>query len=310
SAGADERRTAGRRTAGRRTADHPGPTPAHGLFGLAFSGGGIRSAILNLGIAQALHERGVFAHVDYMSTVSGGGYLGASLSTLMRRKTAGAAAPPLPGGSLKERFDWRIRPAAFLLEMGSRLDEVHRWVNLSDGGHIENMAAIELLRRRCKFVVIGDGEADPELSFNGLATLIRYARIDLGIRIDIDLDALRLGDGRRSQSHFAVGRIRYPFETEDGYLLYLKSSFSGDEDEVVKEYRAQHPDFPHEPTADQFFDEGQFEAYRALGQHVAECALAYSPAERMTFADVGSWFEELGRRAPNSPFREDAAAHS
>ncbi|MCP5111764.1 MAG: hypothetical protein GY953_13120, partial [bacterium] len=67
---------------GRQLAGVESPTPGHELVGLAFSGGGIRSATINLGIAQALHQRGVFGHVDYMSTVSGGGYLGSSISTL------------------------------------------------------------------------------------------------------------------------------------------------------------------------------------------------------------------------------------
>ena len=79
--------------------------------------------------------------------------------------------------------------------MFSKLNEVSKWVNLSDGGHIENLAGIELLRRRCKFVILGDGEADPELSFNGLATLIRYARIDLDIKIDIDVEDICLDNG-------------------------------------------------------------------------------------------------------------------
>jgi hypothetical protein len=45
--------------------------------GLAFSGGGIRSATFNLGILKGLHELGLLKHVDYLSTVSGGGYVGA-----------------------------------------------------------------------------------------------------------------------------------------------------------------------------------------------------------------------------------------
>ena len=72
------------------------------------------------------------------------------------------------------------------------LDETSRWVNLSDGGHLENRATMEPLRRQCKFIIIGDGEADPHLQFNGLATLIRTARIDLGVEIDINLDKIRL----------------------------------------------------------------------------------------------------------------------
>ena len=42
---------------------------------------------------------------------------------------------------------------------------------------------------------------------------------------------------------------------------------------MVQEYRDRNPDFPHETTADQLFDEGQFVAYRALGEFIAETAL-------------------------------------
>ena len=37
------------------------------------------------------------------------------------------------------------------------------YLNLSDGGHVENLALYELLRRRCKFIIAIDGEADPEV---------------------------------------------------------------------------------------------------------------------------------------------------
>ncbi|MBD0305784.1 MAG: patatin-like phospholipase family protein [Nitrospiraceae bacterium] len=46
------------------------------LVGLAFSGGGIRSATFNLGVLQALAKLDVLRHCDYLSTVSGGGYIG------------------------------------------------------------------------------------------------------------------------------------------------------------------------------------------------------------------------------------------
>src|SRR5208337_5676593 len=46
---------------------------ADNLIGLAFSGGGIRSATFNLGILQALAENGLLHKFDYLSTVSGGG---------------------------------------------------------------------------------------------------------------------------------------------------------------------------------------------------------------------------------------------
>jgi hypothetical protein len=42
--------------------------------------GGIRSAAFCLGVLQALDKIGVLKHIDYLSTVSGGGYIGSSLS--------------------------------------------------------------------------------------------------------------------------------------------------------------------------------------------------------------------------------------
>lgn len=55
--------------------------PEHPV-GLAFSGGGIRSAIFSLGLAQALARKRLFPQIDYLSTVSGGGYAGAFIGTL------------------------------------------------------------------------------------------------------------------------------------------------------------------------------------------------------------------------------------
>lgn len=51
------------------------------LRGLALSGGGIRAACAALGLVQALDEKGLMRRFDYLSTVSGGGYLGAYLSS-------------------------------------------------------------------------------------------------------------------------------------------------------------------------------------------------------------------------------------
>ncbi|MCG6901711.1 MAG: hypothetical protein LJE68_03435, partial [Rhodobacter sp.] len=210
--------------------------------------------------------------------------------------------------SLMDGFSWRVRPSALLREILSKLDETHYWVNLSDGGHIENLASIELLRRRCRVIFIGDAECDRSMHFKGLATLVRYARIDLGIHIDLDVSGLRLKSDNTSNAHLAIGKIRYPADPdhgsgqpETGYLVYFKSSCTGDEDEVIQEYRARKPHFPHESTADQMFDEGQFEAYRALGQHIVETALPGGRG-RMSFDDLIGWVES-GAAGPARPSR-------
>ncbi len=56
------------------------------LWGLALSGGGIRSATFGLGVLQALARNDLLACFHYQSTVSGGGYIGAFLQGLIRRR--------------------------------------------------------------------------------------------------------------------------------------------------------------------------------------------------------------------------------
>jgi hypothetical protein len=51
-------------------------------------------------------------------------------------------------------------------------------------------------------------------------------------------------------------------------MLYLKANVTGDESADILQYQRTHPDFPNEPTEDQFFDEEQWESYRRLGEHI------------------------------------------
>ena len=56
------------------------------LSALCLSGGGIRSATFALGVIQGLAEQGILASFDYLSTVSGGGYIGAWLTCWKERR--------------------------------------------------------------------------------------------------------------------------------------------------------------------------------------------------------------------------------
>lgn len=163
------------------------------------------------------------------------------------------------------------------------------FVYLSDGGHIENLGAYELLRRRCRLIICVDGECDPDLSAGALAQLERFARIDFGVRLHIDVTPIAIAHQAASKAmsklteplkpenskagpHVALGLIEYPSK-EIGAFLYVKSSLSGDENAYVAAYKAERPAFPHETTGDQFFSEEQFECYRALGEHIVRRAL-------------------------------------
>ena len=76
-----------RKVLGRKETTSTGGNPPSNsnLVGLAFSGGGIRSATFGLGVLEALKKKGLLKQVDYLSTVSGGGYIGAWLSANCRR---------------------------------------------------------------------------------------------------------------------------------------------------------------------------------------------------------------------------------
>ena len=197
-------------------------------------------------------------------------------------------------GSLIPGFHCLVREM-----LGIGMMEKSSWINLSDGGHLENMGVYELLRRRCKFIISVDGEADRNSTFHGHLTLVRHAQIDFGIRIEPDLIALRpVTLSQFSASHSLMSRVHYPPMGDDpggvGLILYLKLSMTGDEIELVKRYRSANPDFPHQTTLDQFFDEEQFEAYRQLGVHVAEGL--FHPAllrVRTQPGTVAEWFESL-----------------
>src|SRR4051812_39330202 len=55
------------------------------VLGVCFSGGGIRSATFNLGIVQGMAESDLLPRVDYLSTVSGGGFVGTWLHAVINR---------------------------------------------------------------------------------------------------------------------------------------------------------------------------------------------------------------------------------
>jgi hypothetical protein len=168
----------------------------------------------------------------------------------------------------------------FLLELFGLLNEKLKSVYLTDGGHIENLGVYELLKRRCRVIIVIDAVADQEMAFGSLNTMERYARIDLGVRIDLPWQELTnvarkisktiddTGDcPKLAGPHCAIGDIEYPGDRR-GVLIYVKSSLSGDENDYIFHYKRRYSQFPHETTLDQMFSEEQFEAYRALGFHV------------------------------------------
>ena len=173
-----------------------------------------------------------------------------------------------------QRMKWIKRQfnlSYVFFELFGTADTDDAYVNLSDGGHFENLGIYELVRRRCRLIIVGDGEQDGDYIFESLGMAIRRCRIDFDVDIKIDVSAIQpKGKGGLNWRPFVVGKITYPGGAKPGYLVYVKSSFTGREPYDVKQYRFLHPDFPQQSTGDQFFDESQFESYRQLGLHAGQ----------------------------------------
>ncbi|HVZ07613.1 patatin-like phospholipase family protein [Rhodopila sp.] len=148
-------------------------------------------------------------------------------------------------------------------------------IYLSDGGHFDNLGVYEMLKRRCRWIVVVDASQDPDCAFVDLGMMIRKAEIDLPVRIDLPTAGIgsraAVAAGKVAQPRgFASGSVQYL--AADGSLLgqgeiiYVKPTLLAAVPTAVAAYASGSASFPHESTMDQFFSESQFESYRALGE--------------------------------------------
>ena len=179
------------------------------------------------------------------------------------------------------RSKWRDPSPGFglgclLQELFGLSNDESDFVNLSDGGHFENLGIYELVRRRCKIIVVVDAGADELRGFDDLGRAIRQCRIDFGVDISINLNSLRSpADTKRlPELGYVSGTIDYGADAA-GTLIVIKPTLciKRKEPADVLNYAAKNLSFPQQSTGDQFFDESQFESYRQLGEHIATACL-------------------------------------
>jgi hypothetical protein len=186
-------------------------------------------------------------------------------------------------GNPRRKDSWnRYAPGAYYLtaELQGSTNDSGEYVYLSDGGHFENLGIYELVRRRMKYIIACDAGSDPGYTFEDLANAVEKCRRDFGVELEIDASAIRPNKKTQlSKSHFAVGKIIYPTtpggDGFTGVLVFFKSSLTGDESADILGQRGVDNRFPHDTTANQFFNETQFEVYRALGEHMFETLREY-----------------------------------
>lgn len=210
-------------------------------------------------------------------------------------------------------------PVYFFKELLGKIGTDNKMVNISDGGHIENLGVYELLRRGCRLIVSVDAGEDKGYSFFDLNNLLIRARNELGLEIRFRPDhqpeevifprPSSVYSKRRYAiadiyEHWVDEKIKDPITGEEksqitnfaiprkkGTFIYVKSSvtapvgkpFLSDKEDPLRygtyKYKIYHPDFPHESTGDQFFDPIQWEAYYQLGQFIGSDILGMSNPE-------------------------------
>ena len=181
------------------------------------------------------------------------------------RETKGWFSPPVPN------YIW---PGLWEIYR-SNLNEKAYFLQLTDGGHFENLALYELIRRRLRLIIVCDGAADPDNTFAELANVMEKVRTDFGALILIkdeklkDLIPSQEMDGIKvAEKGFLTADIIYA-DNRKGKLIYINTTFCKGLDADLYGYKKEHPAYPEEPTSDQFFNEKQFEAYRELGYQIA-----------------------------------------
>jgi len=232
--------------------------------------GEIRTGI-SLGTAMAISGAAVSSNMGYHSSMS----LSFLLTFFNVRLGVWLGNPGDAGGRLPwwhhlastPRRPYETTGPLFALrplisELFGLTDDDSPYVNLSDGGHFEDLGLYEMVRRRCRRIIVVDGDQDRDRGFEDLGNAVRKIWIDLGVRItfnDSGLLAAKLDAELAGIPYFAHGTIEYvsdpkvgePLETPTGTILYIKPVVRGDEPAAdVIAYKRAHKDFPAQSTAD------------------------------------------------------------
>src|SRR5262249_29630953 len=100
--------------------------------------------------------------------------------------------------------------SSLFAELFGSVNEQSSFVHLSDGGHFENLGVYELIRRRCRYIVVIDAGTDRNAASDNMAAMLRLIRTDFGVRIELDPAQMQAEvESKRSSWHCCVGRIRY-----------------------------------------------------------------------------------------------------
>jgi hypothetical protein len=161
----------------------------------------------------------------------------------------------------------------FLQEAFGKTSDREKYIYLSDGGHFDNLGLYEMIRRRCRHIIVCDASQDPDCTLEDLGRALRQVSVDFGVAVNFnDINLRKRGAELDNGVYCAMAEIDYP-ETENENvgkcrLIYIKPGLYRDVPADVRAFAAENAKFPHDSTANQWFTESQFESYRALGSFI------------------------------------------
>ena len=219
---------------------------------------------ISLGTAITISGAAASPNMGYHSA----GVIGFIMTLFNARLGAWLGNPGKAGAKTWQQDGPSSAVRSLVREAFGQTDDTSSYVYLSDGGHFENLGLYEMVMRGCKRIVVLDSGCDAKFMYEDLGNALRKIRIDLGIPIDFEGQHLRTLENPTKRC--ALATIRYSAldeKQQDGFLVYVKPSILGTEPPDVATYHASHPEFPHQSTDNQWYDESQTESYRMLGLH-------------------------------------------
>lgn len=196
----------------------------------------------------------------------------------------------------------KVRRLSYLLR---ELFNVHPYdtplLQITDGGHYENLGLVELFRRRCTRIYCIDASGDSPPTATTLAEALTLAEQELGVQVTLTdpwlsepgrgepvdpKDPLSVLNPRLSKTPLIEGTFTYPAEAglvgndRKGQLIVAKALLWSQLPYPLLSYAAKHPVFPHDSTGDQWFDNAQFAAYTELGRQLGLKASDVPPMRR------------------------------
>jgi hypothetical protein len=216
-----------------------------------------------------------------------------------------------PTAGMLHRLWWQLRQpglGALAREICGGLHFKGNWIYVTDGGHYENLGLTEALRRGATEIVVFDATGDTPFSLSTFGQAVETARADLGVEIAlVDRDPLGAA-GTKGHAKALAAKATATYANGVVAVIYLcKAAVVDDLPADVLAWAHGHASFPNDSTANQFYGDREFEAYRRLGYAAAQEALKLmtpkptKPAARARPHTTSSWFRSSGGARVREP---------